>query len=185
VPVSVRATAYGARAELIAPAAAALPCAIGASELAAAVGLTTDALDTTLPPAIWSTGNAFLMLAARDAATVARARLKLTENPAGWPLGIVLFALDAQEGKRVHARVFVPGSVVPEDPATGSANAPLIAFLHASGRIGEGEALVTTQGVEMGRPSRLEARLVRDGAGVLRPAVAGGVVRVAGGAFIV
>jgi trans-2,3-dihydro-3-hydroxyanthranilate isomerase len=180
VPVTVRRTDFGARAELTAPAAAALPCAIGAAELAAAVGLTTADLDGSLPPAIWSSGNPFLLVAARDAATVARARLRLNERPAGWPIGVVLFALD---GKAVHARVFIPGSVVSEDPATGSANAPLVALLHHAGRIGEGEVLVTRQGIEMGRPSRLEARMIRDGAGALRPAVAGGVVTVASGAF--
>ncbi len=39
------------------------------------------------------------------------------------------------------------------------------------------------QGVEMGRPSRLWARLGRDADGELRPRVAGGVVRVGEGAF--
>lgn len=180
VPVQVRRRGAGTRAELIAPAAAELPCAIAAGELAAAVDLAAADLDPTLPPAIWSCGNPFVLVAARDSAAVARARLRLGQNPAGWPLGIVLFALD---GANAHARVFIPGSVASEDPATGSANAPLVAFLHAAGRIGAGEWLVTRQGVEMGRPSRLEARLVRDEAGRLRPAVAGGVVRVAGGAF--
>jgi trans-2,3-dihydro-3-hydroxyanthranilate isomerase len=202
VPVTVQETSYGARAELLAPAAAALPCAIGAAELAAAVGLTTADLDASLPPAIWSTGNAFIYVAARDTAAVARARLRLLENPAGWPIGIVLFTLDDNrppesakrggeevpsrgEAKNAHARVFIPGSIIFEDPATGSANAPLVAMLHAAGRIGEGEVLVTRQGIEMGRPSRLEARMIRDAAGVLRPAVAGGVVRVASGAFTI
>jgi trans-2,3-dihydro-3-hydroxyanthranilate isomerase len=180
VPVTVRKTDYGARAELLAPVAVAQPCPLSVEELAAAVGLTPEALEPALPPATWSTGNAFLMLAVRDSAAVTRARLRLTERPAGWPLGIVLFALS---GTEVHARVFVPGSVVAEDPATGSANAPLVAFLHAAGRIGEGEVLTTRQGLEIGRPSRLEARMIRDGAGVLRPSVAGGVVRAASGAF--
>jgi trans-2,3-dihydro-3-hydroxyanthranilate isomerase len=182
VPVTVQKTAYGARAELLAPVATALPCALGAAELAAAVGLTVADLDAALPPAIWSTGNAFVYVAARDSAAVARARLRLLENPAGWPLGIVLFALD---GRSAHARVFIPGSIIFEDPATGSANAPLVAMLHAAGRIAEGEVLVTRQGIEMGRPSRLEARMIRDGAGVLRPAVAGGVVPVASGIFTI
>jgi trans-2,3-dihydro-3-hydroxyanthranilate isomerase len=79
--------------------------------------------------------------------------------------------------------VFIPGSRVPEDPATGSANAPLCAYLHAHGRLALGSTLTTTQGVEMGRPSRLWARLERDGDGILRPRVAGGVVRVGEGAF--
>jgi trans-2,3-dihydro-3-hydroxyanthranilate isomerase len=86
-------------------------------------------------------------------------------------------------GAAVHARVFIPGSRVPEDPATGSANAPLCAYLHQHGRLALGQTLTTTQGVEMGRPSLLWARLERDGDGELRPRVAGGVVRVGDGVF--
>jgi trans-2,3-dihydro-3-hydroxyanthranilate isomerase len=181
VPVDVAATDYGARAQLLAPIAKRLPCAIAPPDLAAAVGLSVVALDTTLPPAIWSCGNAFAFVAVRDSAAVARARLTLAATPAGWPLGIVVFAL---EDLQAHARVFIPGSAVPEDPATGSANAPLIAYLHSLGRVREGELLVTRQGIEMKRPSRLEARLVRDGENELRPSVGGGVVTVARGTFM-
>lgn len=55
----------------------------------------------------------------------------------------------------VHARVFVPGLSVAEDPATGSAAAGLGMALVASGRLPEGGTYDITQGVEMGRPSSL------------------------------
>jgi trans-2,3-dihydro-3-hydroxyanthranilate isomerase len=66
----------------------------------------------------------------------------------------------AGDGDRlsVHARVFVPGLLVPEDPATGSAAVGLGVALAAGGRIPDGGRLDITQGVEMGRPSRLYAR---------------------------
>ena len=59
----------------------------------------------------------------------------------------------------VHARVFVPGVGVPEDPATGSAAAGLGVVLVATGQLPEGGTYEITQGVEMGRPSRLSGRV--------------------------
>jgi len=63
----------------------------------------------------------------------------------------------------VHSRVFVPGLLVPEDAATGSAAVGLGVALAAAGRLPEGGHLDITQGVEMGRPSRLHARVEATG----------------------
>jgi trans-2,3-dihydro-3-hydroxyanthranilate isomerase len=80
-------------------------------------------------------------------------------------------------GTDIRARVFVPGSTVPEDPATGSANAALAAYLAArTPRTGTLRWSVA-QGVEMGRPSRLELEAERTDAGV-------GAVRVGGASVI-
>lgn len=62
----------------------------------------------------------------------------------------------------VHARVFVPGGSVPEDPATGSAALGLGMALVASGVLPEGGTYDITQGVEMGRPSCLHASVDAD-----------------------
>jgi trans-2,3-dihydro-3-hydroxyanthranilate isomerase len=59
----------------------------------------------------------------------------------------------------VHARVFVPGAGVPEDPATGSAAAGLGMALVATGVLPEGGSYRIRQGVEMGRPSTLHGRV--------------------------
>jgi trans-2,3-dihydro-3-hydroxyanthranilate isomerase len=59
----------------------------------------------------------------------------------------------------VHARVFVPGVGVPEDPATGSAAAGLGMSLVASGRLPQGGRYDIRQGIEMGRPSLLHGRV--------------------------
>nr|MBA2464928.1 PhzF family phenazine biosynthesis protein [Nocardioidaceae bacterium] len=81
----------------------------------------------------------------------------------------------------VHARVFVPGAGVPEDPATGSAAAGLGMALVARGLLGDGDRYVIRQGVEMGRPSRLLGRVdVAEGRAV-RAHVAGQVQHVASG----
>ena len=65
------------------------------------------------------------------------------------------------------SRALVEGG---EDPATGSAAGPLCAYLRARGR---GERVEITQGVEIGRPSRLLAEMDGD-----RVRVSGGVVPV-------
>lgn len=82
----------------------------------------------------------------------------------------------------VHARVFVPGLAVPEDPATGSAAAGLGMALVASGLLPRGGRYTITQGVEMGRPSRLEGRVtVGPDGSVERCRVAGRVQQIASG----
>jgi trans-2,3-dihydro-3-hydroxyanthranilate isomerase len=171
VPVEVERTPYGARCELSAPPARKLD-APPAESLAAALGLTARDLDPSLPAEVWSCGNAFAFVPLRSRELVARARCPREELPG--LVGVMPFALPA--ALEAHARVFCPGAGVPEDPATGSANAPFAAYLHAHGRLAEGAKLVTRQGVEMLRPSRLEARMLAG-----RPHVAGGVVFVAEG----
>jgi trans-2,3-dihydro-3-hydroxyanthranilate isomerase len=61
------------------------------------------------------------------------------------------------EGGHIRARMFAPGMGVGEDPATGSAAAALAGFLGLRSETREGTVRWTLdQGVEMGRPSRLE-----------------------------
>lgn len=58
-----------------------------------------------------------------------------------------------------RARSFSDGLSDLEDPATGAAAGPLCAYVAAEGGT---DALTIVQGVEMGRPSRLEARMEGD-----------------------
>ncbi len=86
-----------------------------------------------------------------------------------------------------HARVFVPGHGVPEDPATGSAALGLGVWLVASGLLpGAGESAYTVrQGQELHRPSTLECTVTAVG-GVARSAtVTGQVVPIAKGEIAV
>ena len=66
---------------------------------------------------------------------------------------LYLAAVDPEAGT-AHARSFMRTEEMGEDPATGSAVGPLIA--HVAARTGA-RRLEITQGVEMGRPSRLTA----------------------------
>jgi trans-2,3-dihydro-3-hydroxyanthranilate isomerase len=71
----------------------------------------------------------------------------------------------ARDGQRLRARMFAPLSGTWEDPATGSANAPLACLLlQRSGA--EREEFEIHQGVEMGRPSLLLVSAERRADGV-------------------
>jgi trans-2,3-dihydro-3-hydroxyanthranilate isomerase len=83
-----------------------------------------------------------------------------------------------------RTRMFAPALGVPEDPATGSAAGPLAVHLALHGLIGFGEEVELLQGVEIGRPSRLRARVEGDAQQLRRVEVAGDAVVVAEGALV-
>ena len=79
--------------------------------------------------------------------------------------------------------MFAPGIGIAEDPATGSAAGPLAVHLAAHGVIGYGQRIEITQGVEMGRPSRLLAQVDGSSERLERVLVGGSAVIVARGRF--
>lgn len=141
------------------------------ADLARVLGLETDdLLDDAWAPQSLSCGLPFLFVPVRDRAAVARARIRLdaweqvlqhTAAPE-----VFVFAMEGERsGSNVRARMFAPGMSVPEDPATGSANAALAGYLAA--RDPRRDTLlrwVVEQGFEMGRPSMIEVEAdVTDG----------------------
>jgi len=84
---------------------------------------------------------------------------------------------------RAHARVFAAGAGVAEDPATGSAALGLGVWLVASGLVAaDGETpYLIEQGLEMGRPSRLECVVAARAGEAVSARVTGQVVAVAEG----
>ena len=87
----------------------------------------------------------------------------------------------AGEGARWKTRMFAPGGGVTEDPATGSAAGPLALHLARHGRIAFGDEIEISQGVEIGRPSTLFARVEGSADDVQRVEVGGSAVTVARG----
>jgi trans-2,3-dihydro-3-hydroxyanthranilate isomerase len=87
----------------------------------------------------------------------------------------------AGEGKRWKTRMFAPASGVAEDPATGSAAGPLALHLARHGRIAFGDEIEISQGAEVGRPSKLYARVEGSADEVERVEVGGSAVTVARG----
>jgi trans-2,3-dihydro-3-hydroxyanthranilate isomerase len=157
-------------------------------ELAEAVGLTKDDLDTTVEAGITAAGLDYpIVLVRPDAVSRARVPEINALNRATRELGTVcVTAPNLAEGK-VHARMFGPGVGVAEDPATGSAAVALAVFLVDRGLLpADGTSTFTVaQGAEIGRPSRLGVAVeARDGRAV-RTSVGGRVVAVSSGEILV
>ncbi|MBL0940756.1 MAG: PhzF family phenazine biosynthesis protein [Gemmatimonadaceae bacterium] len=146
-----------------------------------------DLVGGTHAPVSASCGLPFLIMPLRSSEAVARARLDMAAWErvlkgcwAPWPM---VFAMAHDEdqsswpqhvrGVDIRARVFVPGSTVPEDPATGSANANLAGYLAARTPRDGTLRWEVAQGVEMGRPSRLSLEVEKEH-GVLRAVRVGG-----------
>lgn len=92
--------------------------------------------------------------------------------------GVSVFAWD---GETARCRVFAAGVGVAEDPATGSAALGLGVYLVASGLLPDGGPYTVVQGVEMGRPSRLDCGVQAAGGVATSASVTGSVVPVASG----
>ncbi len=89
----------------------------------------------------------------------------------------------AGRGRYWKTRAFGPVAGVPEDPATGSAAGPLAWHLARHGLIGFGDEIEISQGIEIGRPSRLYARVQGSAARLETVEVGGSAVVVARGEF--
>jgi trans-2,3-dihydro-3-hydroxyanthranilate isomerase len=113
-------------------------------------------------PCIASCGAPFILaeLKTRAALAAATARADVFQNEVSkQPATSILIYTQADEGDiDIRARMFAPHHGIPEDPATGSANVALIGLL-AKLRPEATLSLSKTiaQGVEMGRPSILNA----------------------------
>lgn len=156
----------------------------------AAPALSLEVADISLgvhPPCVAGVGLPFLMveLASQDALE------KAAFNPAVLkafakreiPPDIHVYVKGAGDAD-LHARMFAPVDGVPEDPATGSANAALAALLTHYHPSDSGEfSWVISQGVEMGRPSILHARTQKTGGRVAATWIGGDSVMVSRGQF--
>jgi trans-2,3-dihydro-3-hydroxyanthranilate isomerase len=125
--------------------------------LARLLDLGIEDLDSRFPIEDISTGMPFTFVPIRHLEAVQRARFREDRFRPGQPDAIFLFTSEtSQPDNHVHARMFAPGHGVPEDPATGSANACFALYLLRHRYLGEAPLSVRVeQGVEMGRPSRL------------------------------
>jgi trans-2,3-dihydro-3-hydroxyanthranilate isomerase len=161
--------------------------------LAAALSLDPGALlDGDHAPRVASCGLPFTLVAVRDRATVARTRVRAEGWERAFPVaewgrgrseGVMVFAREgADAGVDVHARVFVPELAVPEDPATGSANAALGGWLaRRTPRLDGTLRWTVAQGIEMGRPSRLDVSADKRGGEITAVRVGGRSVIVCDG----
>ena len=146
-----------------------------------------DLLGGDFAPEAVSCGVPFLFVPLRDRDAVRRARVRIDKWEAvladAWASMIMVFAHDAEwPGSDLRARMFAPGISVPEDPATGSAAAALGGYLAARvPRLDGTLRWVIEQGVEMGRPSILEAEVDKAAGKVTAVRVGGKTVLVSEG----
>ncbi|WP_447930636.1 PhzF family phenazine biosynthesis protein [Sphingopyxis fribergensis] len=128
-----------------------------------------DIVMTTHPPIVASVGNPYVIAEVDGAALprcdpdLAAFRDALAVRPHfGTRLSIHVYS---KQGRTLRARMFAPLAGTWEDPATGSANAPLACLLLSFEPANDEARFEIHQGVEMGRPSLLDviARRTPDG----------------------
>jgi trans-2,3-dihydro-3-hydroxyanthranilate isomerase len=145
-----------------------------ADELLAALGV--DASE--LPVETYRNGPRHVYVALDSEQAVAALQPDMAALGRLFDIGVACFA---GAGTRWKSRNFAPALGVPEDPATGSAAGPLAVHLARHGRIAFGQEIEIRQGVEIGRPSKLYARVEGEGDRIDAVEVAGSAVVVANG----
>lgn len=132
-----------------------------AEQLAAILQIAGSDFDERFPIQSVSTGLPFVLVPLKSLDAVRRARIARDAYNAfihdREEKAILVFALETYSPEnQINARMFADAYGVPEDPATGSANGCLAAWLVEHRYFG-GEAIdvCVEQGYEIGRPSRL------------------------------
>ena len=161
--------------------------------VAAALGLTVADLDPALPVQQVSCGVPFLLVPLRDVAAVDRAvsdagAIRRLVGAVAVDHGIFLFALSPPgASETVYSRMFAPQFGIAEDAATGGASGPLGAYLVRHGVVAAwtaARAIVSLQGVAMGRPSRIHIAIDGGPEAITGVRVGGAAVLVARGEFL-
>jgi len=163
------------------------------SGLAAGLGLPPEAItETGLPVQVVSTGVPQMMVPLRSLAEVQSldpGRLNVAAlNRVCRAIGTDCVMVFTRETERpeatVHVRMFAPLLGVPEDPATGSANGALGAYLvhHRVAPVtGPTVYILSEQGAEIHRPSTLYVEVDRAGEEITAVRVGGQVVPIVEG----
>jgi trans-2,3-dihydro-3-hydroxyanthranilate isomerase len=146
-----------------------------------------DILASPMAPQSLSVGLPFLMIPLRSPDAVSRARVRTDKWEAtlksAWAPDMFVFAKNPEGADaNYHSRMFGPGVNIVEDPATGSANACLAGYLAARAPQKDGTlSWKVDQGVEMGRPSRIEIEADKAGGAVTAIRVGGNAVMMSSG----
>jgi len=154
--------------------------------LASLLGFNLQDLDANLPVQMVTTGNPFCIVPLKTLDAMRGLALprtaKLSEYLARCKAKFFYFITRSEPatGAQWHARMqFYNG----EDPATGSAAGPAIAYLVRHQAVPSGKTIIIEQGVEMLRPSRLHVSAKISGDKVSDVFVGGRTIPVAIGRF--
>jgi trans-2,3-dihydro-3-hydroxyanthranilate isomerase len=187
VPVEIL-TAQGkvTGAELTAPQPLKRLTEVPVEEAAACLSLpVADILTDRHPPHVISVGLPFLIAELSSREALRRARPNAEAFARTFPLdesdAVYFYTRDVPPDEQpldLQARMFHPGSSgLSEDPATGSATAAAAALLASLDGTSDGELkLRIGQGFDMGRPSLLLTRVVKQGGKIVSAHVGGGCV---------
>jgi trans-2,3-dihydro-3-hydroxyanthranilate isomerase len=152
---------------------------------AAAVSLPAPALVSGRPVQAISCGVAFVFIplttrhAVDEAAPNAEAIAALLRASRTGAHGVFLFSAEpGSDGATVYSRMFAPELGVVEDPATGSASGPLGCYLvqYRIVAADKADAMLSLQGVKMGRPSHVHISIGISGGGISSVRVGGEAV---------
>lgn len=189
VPVTIRTPAGGPPfAQLTAPVAPEVRAAPPADAIAAMLSLTPADLRTAAGlPAFVSCGFPLLIVELADTDALGRARLdpalwqRLLEG--AWSREVYLVSRSASDpAADFQVRMFAPAAGITEDPATGGAAAALAGWLGLREAPANGTARhLIVQGIEIGRPSRLEIEIEKRAGALAAVRVGGSAVLVSEG----
>jgi trans-2,3-dihydro-3-hydroxyanthranilate isomerase len=155
---------------------------VALEQVANACGLSAADIETKHHmPRLAGCGNWFVFAELNNREALKRAMYVTDAFARDFPMsktiGIHLYVRTGTDGVDVQSRMFAPLYGVPEDPATGSANVALVGLIAHSDKK-DRLALRIAQGVDMGRPSILEAEAIRDAEGRIECYIGGGCVPV-------
>ena len=135
-----------------------------------------------LPVQVVSCGVPFLFVplatrqAVDEATAAAGALAALLRSSTRDAHGVFLFSTErAADRATVYSRMFAPGLGIVEDPATGVASGPLGCYLvrHAVVAPQHAGAMLSLQGVRMGRPSHVHISIALTGSAITSVRVGG------------
>jgi trans-2,3-dihydro-3-hydroxyanthranilate isomerase len=156
-----------------------------ARDIAALARLSPEDIRSDLPIQTVTTGNPFVIVPIKSLRAIqqiqldqAAARAFIAKTSARF-----LYFVTTETSSpdvQIHARmIFYNG----EDPATGSAAGPAIAYLVQNGVIAPDQRVIIEQGIEMGRPSRLYVRAKKENERITDVHVGGYAIEVARGEY--
>jgi trans-2,3-dihydro-3-hydroxyanthranilate isomerase len=164
---------------------------VAADIVAAACGLEAGDIETWHHrPCVAGCGTVFIFAEVKSRQVLERAQPRgdiFSRNfPVNGATGVHLYLRDGGEGIDIRARMFAPLHGVPEDPATGSANVALAGLLMSLRPEPDlSLELRIAQGVEMGRPSVLDASAEKRAGAVVETRIGGRCVPVMSGVLTV
>jgi len=164
VPIKIRKSGAEYWCELKAPEALSLGQTLSIDLIASSLSLSIEDINIeTHLPLVASVGLPFVMVELKSRAALENARLYTPAFDEIYSSGImpdIHLYIHSKDNFDLRTRMFAPMDGVPEDPATGSANCALVALLgHYNKEPNMDFSWRIAQGIEMNRPSVLDARI--------------------------